>query len=418
MAMLITLAMVTGGSRSAPSKQASQEAAVKQMLSAFKQAGWKIERASELADSEVELIVRRGEHAYLVVVNSAPEARRDRVLPLLALTILQAQAIARRHSNPPTPLAIIRTHRVSEALARDVKDFAQEFAHDIAVGLIDSEGFQWFRGTGLQSLNAQSHRPDRRIRALVADAAPQLFSDLNQWMLKVLLAPHIQADLLSAPRVDCRNASQLAAIAGVSVMSAYRFVRQLHAAGFLNESVRTLELVRVEELLQRWRAANLRPMREIGLRWTLRGTPTRQLHEALRDQTQKPKARGHRRGLTTPRACLALFAAADALGLGFVHGVPPHIYVEKLDPAFLQSLGLSLEQPTDSPDVYVRMPAAPESVFRGTVLRGGIPVCDVLQVWLDTSAHPARGAEQADLIYRRVLSPSSRASHHDRRSRL
>ncbi len=30
-------------------------------------------------------------------------------------------------------------------------------------------------------------------------------------------------------------------------------------------------------------------------------------------------------------ACLALFAAAEALGVGLVHGVPPYIYVHRLD---------------------------------------------------------------------------------------
>ena len=31
--------------------------------------------------------------------------------------------------------------------------------------------------------------------------------------------------------------------------------------------------------------------------------------------------------------------------------------------------------------------------------------CDVLQVWLDVAAHPSRGEEQAELIYRKVLRP-------------
>jgi hypothetical protein len=39
----------------------------------------------------------------------------------------------------------------------------------------------------------------------------QLFSDLNQRMLKVLLAPELPEGLLSAPRGQYRNASQLAA---------------------------------------------------------------------------------------------------------------------------------------------------------------------------------------------------------------
>jgi hypothetical protein len=100
-----------------------------------------------------------------------------------------------------------------------------------------------------------------------------------------------------------------------------------------------------------------------------------------------------------------LFAAADALGLGFVHGVPPHVYLEWLDDAVLRQLGLSIEDADRNPDAYIRIPANPEAVFRAAVVRQGLPVTDALQVWLDVASHPARGREQADQIRKRVLGP-------------
>ena len=143
------------------------------------------------------------------------------------------------------------------------------------------------------------------------------------------------------------------------------------------------------------------------MQWILRGDPVRQLHDALRGAALPPPAASPRsRQPRVPmRACLGLFAAADALGLGFVHGVAPHVYFERLDAGALERLGLSLEAPGAAPDVVVRVAPARESVFRGVVWRDGVPVSDVLQVWLDAGAHPSRGAEQADLIYRRVLKP-------------
>ena len=51
-------------------------------------------------------------------------------------------------------------------------------------------------------------------------------------MLKVLLAPEVPEELLSAPREQYRNASQLAEAAQVSVMSAFRFVQQLQVEGY------------------------------------------------------------------------------------------------------------------------------------------------------------------------------------------
>jgi hypothetical protein len=226
--------------------------------------------------------------------------------------------------------------------------------------------------------------------------------------LKVLLAPGISPDLLSAPRGEYGNASQLAAAAGVSVMSAFRFVRQLGAEGFIDTSASTLKLVRLEELFSRWRAANLRPPREVAMRWVLRGDTDRQLREALRARNAAPlnaPKRSGRGAKTVPRACLGLFTAADALGVGFVQGIASHLYIEELSPEVFESMGLSMEGVSAPPDVYARVPASRESVFRGAVSREGVPVSDVVQVWLDASAHPARGAEQSELIYRRVIRP-------------
>ena len=93
-----------------------------------------------------------------------------------------------------------------------------------------------------------------------------LFSDLNQWLLKVLLAPLVSEDLLEAPRGEYRNASELAEAAQVSVMSAFRFVRQLEQDGFLDDESETLRLVHREELMRRWQAAYLRPLPEMPLR--------------------------------------------------------------------------------------------------------------------------------------------------------
>ena len=389
-----------------PSRGDSLEHRVADLL---RRAGWKVRRHPSIGDLRPALLAQRGGHSYVVEVKSAPEGRRDRLLPLLAQAILQARAFAERSPEPVAPLAIVGAERVSGALVGNLDRFVQQYAPDAAVGLVDMEGFQWFRGPGLDpSMNAPRGRAERRLRVRVPQGAvSHLFSDLNQWMLKVLLAPKIAPDLLHAPRGEYRNASQLAAAANVSVMSAFRFVRQLRLEGFLDEASSSLSLVRLDDLLRRWQAESLRPARDVPMRWILRGDPARQLHDALRAQMPEsvaPPPRS-RRAAPPPRCCLGLFAAADALGLGFVHGVAPFVYVERLEPGVLERLGLSLEAPGADPDVYVRVPAAKESVFRAAVRRDGVPVSDAVQVWLDAGAHPSRGAEQADLIYRRVLRP-------------
>jgi hypothetical protein len=105
-----------------------------------------------------------------------------------------------------------------------------------------------------------------------------------------------------------------------------------------------------------------------------------------------------------PRFCLGLFAAAEVLGFKFVHGVKPHLYIERIDREALRELGLSLQPAGREADVFVRVPKYPEAVFRAALERGGVPTSDILQVWLDVSNHPACGKDQADLLRKRVLS--------------
>jgi hypothetical protein len=232
-------------------------------------------------------------------------------------------------------------------------------------------------------------------------------------MLKVLLAPSIPELYLSAPRGHYQGASELAEAADVSVMSAFRFIEEFSKAGFLEEEHAGLRVVRIEELMNRWQAANQRSVPEVGVRWVLRGKKNA-LWDAVRSyvwsEEKQPhkfrKSRDPRSFPDRPRACLALFAAAEALGLGFVQGVPPYLYVERIEPGILDKLGFSASRVEVDPDVYVRVPRNDESVFRAVVVSEGVPVCDVLQVWLDVAEHPSRGREQADLIWRKILAPA------------
>ena len=109
-------------------------------------------------------------------------------------------------------------------------------------------------------------------------------------------------------------------------------------------------------------------------------------------------------GRVPPRRCLGLFAAAEVLGFKFVHGVQPHLYIERIDQEALHELGLSLEIAGHEPDVILRVPKYPEAVFHAAVERDGVPASDILQVWLDISNHPARGKDQANLLRKRVFS--------------
>jgi hypothetical protein len=380
--------------------------------SAFKNAGWDVE-VEPARGIGPDLLIKQGPHLYVAEMKVAHVGRRDLIIPLLSMAILQAQAAARQFNQPSVPLAIVAAPRIPDSLAGELRQFAARYAPDVAVGLVDLEGFRAFEGPALQALNAErSEIAYDKLSGRSSEPSAHLFSDLNQWLLKVLLAKYIPDNMLRAPRAEYRNASQLAEAAGVSVMSAFRFVRQLEEEGFLEQSGRMLKLVRIEHLFHRWQAANLKFRREVPFRWILKGQSPERLRQVVRSYQSEsavqeslipeaPDWEVHRK----PHICLGLFSAADALGFGLVHGVPEHLYVEKMNLNLIRPLGLSPGGDGKPVDVYARVPSARHSVFRGAVMRDGVPVSDILQVWLDVSAHPARGIEQADEIQRRILNP-------------
>lgn len=375
--------------------------AVSELGHMLEQAGWKVRsQPGDLGGHGPDMIVRRGKASYAVEVKAAAEGRSDRLIPLWSQAYLQAlHASGEKHE----PLAVVAAPRIAPRAAEQIMRFIADFAPDAAAGVFDFAGLRRFRGSHLAELDSAESRsrsghwaeeshagwpPLRSPGQTVHHSPADIFSDLNQWMLKVLLAPEIAPEFLSAPRERYSDASHLARSAKVSPMSASRLVRQLEHEGFLDHGRKHLRLVRRQELFRRWQASSARRVKEARMRFVLRGNPEVELRKMLK--------RGH--------GALALFSAAEALHLGFVHGVPPYVYVSRLDAESLRAWkNLAPIDGGEEPDVIVRQAPAPQSVFRGLVKAGGVQVSDVLQVWLDVSSHPARGQEQGDLIRRRVL---------------
>jgi hypothetical protein len=378
----------------------------------FRRAGWHVREQSP-RDGAADIIADSGDKKFVVELKRSAEGRRDRLVPLLSQAILQAQAAAQQFSEPVVPVAIVASRHIPESVAEQVKQFAVSHAPHVGIGVIDSEGFRVFQGFGLEKFNSERSASAQLGLPVQSELSSHLFSDLNQWMLKILLGASIPESLLSVPRSQYRSGRQLAQAARVSVMSASRLIRQLSSDGFLDKRKDSFRLVRIEELMRRWQAASLRSAREIPVRWIIPSGNDQLLSavrsysssmDAKRSRPRKPQA--GRLVESPPRICIGLFAAADLLGFKFVHGAARHLYLERLDADPLKQLGLSVENANGRPDLYIRIPENKEAVFRPVVRHEGVPVADILQMWLDVSNHPARGKEQADQIWKRVLAPS------------
>src|ERR1035437_6509994 len=183
------------------------------LAEAIRKAGWRVPRSRRLADTEPDLIAVAKDRRYAIELKASSEGRRDRLIPLLSQAILQAQTIARRSPVPVVPVAVVAAQRVPAVVAEQIKEFGQRHAPDTGVGVIDAEGLRLFAGQGLEVLNS---KPVRRLKSPAAapKRLPHLFSDLNQWMLKVLLGQRLSESLVSVSRGNFRNATQLAEAAG------------------------------------------------------------------------------------------------------------------------------------------------------------------------------------------------------------
>jgi len=359
----------------------------------FRRRRWHVRRVRR-EGANPQLVIEGEGKRFIVELMCSAEGRRDRLIPLLAQAILQARRAADRMGDA-LPAAIVFAESIAPPTAEGAIQFSAEYAPETAVGVVDGRGLRSFRGHGLEVFNAAP--PIKPLPAASVRRLPDLFSDLNQWMLKILLGQALPEGLISVPRGPFRTAVQLAEAAGVSVMSASRFLHGLRRSGFLDESGGRYQIVRWVDLLERWAVAIEEKAADVPVRWIIRRDAA-WLESALR------ASGGKREG--GARWVLGLFAAADVLRFGFVSGVAPHIYMERFDPEVLSQLGLTPVLEEGRADAYVRVAPYPEAVFRAAVNRDGLPVSDILQVWLDVRQHPARGREQAEVIWRRLLVPA------------
>lgn len=378
-----------------PSPKTSKrtEQAVQRVAELFEAKGWKVQ-ASEPGSTGPDLVVRRRGKRYGAVLKATSEGRADRVIPLLSQAVLEARAYALQ-SLGSMPLAVVHVDHAPRALVANVMAFAQEFGAEVAVGFVSAEGASEFLGEGLDGLNVSAPFRPRQVRGTQI-RTDNLFSDLNQWMLKVLLAPELPEGILNAPRGRYRNGVELARAAQVSAMTASRFLQQLRRERFLLESEEFLTLVQREELFERWSAVAPYGTADVPARFLA----NIQIEDRVRELLNKVEG----------DACLGLFAAADGLRVGHVSGVPRYICVRRMPRFNLATPGgnpwNALQPfPKEAPHVLLRVARFPESTFRGAVRRDGVMVADVIQVWLDVLNHPTRGLEQAEHIFRKVLRP-------------
>ena len=151
-----------------------------ELRNALGHAGWSSEPPGN--DGPWVLVARKASRRYPVILNQARVSRLSSLQGLLADAILRGRAAA---GPGRSFLAVVGTPGISRAMAAAIEGYARKVAPGQPFGYVDERGLVRLFGPGLdgiQKVQLQGSGPGVR-----AEQPRDLFSDLNQWMLKVLV---------------------------------------------------------------------------------------------------------------------------------------------------------------------------------------------------------------------------------------
>jgi hypothetical protein len=335
-----------------------------------------------------DLELRVGGRRVLVEVKTAAASRVSEVLGQFARAVLELQRC--RRAQKDILIAVVGLEKFGSKLEAEVRAFFRLNAPDAGWGIEDSRGravleipalgIRWSRGARAEPEGAESSVRVER----------QLFTDLNRWMLKILLLRNAPENVWGGPRLVPRHPTDLARIAGVSIEKAHRFVLSFESEGHLRRTPDGLRLVRVRLLLDSWLQQD-------------RG----ELARTIDVRPLVPSGKSEEPSLPVAAAqWAALGGAMAAKRRGLLHSGGPHVPLVHLRIPVEDALrdgGLEVAEPRDAA-LRLRRPRHPMSVFRGVVPRGDkLPLVDLWQMALDSNTADSRGAEQAEYIHGRVL---------------
>lgn len=234
------------------------------------------------------------------------------------------------------------------------------------------------------------------------------FSDLEQWLIKVLLLSplDIAHQFWGGPKGYAENAFQLSKLAGVSQMSANLWAQAMEYSGYLKRIGRKNMIpLRIEALIEEWigryrfRDNRIYPFRSM-FRVSNYDAFIGELFEEIRLNSEELGEFG----ITAHLACkLHEVKHSSAKSI--------HIYCRGDIHNIARILKLVPSEEERKADLFLVEPKYPKSVFGGVLKKKELPVCDILQCYLDLYYLPDRGREQAAIVYENIISRIIRSRH-------
>jgi hypothetical protein len=357
--------------------------------------------------SRVDFIFRRGRRKYAIEVKQSRKIQLA-LSHLLPRGILLLQA-AKRLSGY-IPIVAVVVEKLDQRDVDRMADFIHHFAPEVGWLLVDEYGAGAFKDPEedehviLPSLNRQPMMPGSSLESKSHSSAHnrrQLsFSDLDQWLLKVFLLGHpgIAADYWGGPQGIVQNAFQLSKLSGVSPPISNSWFNAMESSGYLKRIGRQKAiLLRPNALIEEWRGQYRFGDNRI--------LPYRSMYPISEDDEYFNDILGRIKSRNKDAVPLAISGHQACKQFGIKHSSAKsiHIYFWGNIGHVANSLDLVPAEAANEANVFLVEPKYPKSIFGGRVVKKGIPICDILQCYLDLFNLPDRGREQADFIYQNIL---------------
>ena len=295
--------------------------------------------------------------------------------------------------------------RMSRKAEADLRDYAARFLPDLQWLLLAEDG----RGRIHIEQRDEDMEADRGLRSRDPISAGAnragLFSPKNQWLWKLLLMPGIDRRYWGGAEQKAKGVSELAKMSCVSQPAVSSFINRAEAAGFLRRGSNGFVVERHQELLEDWVHAIKHSRREVlPLQFVYPEESEEQWLKKVRSFCQPAGKDG-----SSPPLILGFHLACHLAGLGRSSVRVPWLYAKGKPAEIMAALDLA-EAGGESARLSLVVPSSPESVWGGFIWVRGMPVCDILQCYLDVRLSYARGIEQSEVIMDRILRP-----HFERR---
>lgn len=370
---------------------------------ALQDLGFKVEQERvQAVDRSLDFMARKGALRYAVELKAQGPYRKEQVRGVIADAILGLRRVCRKEALEP--LLCVWLERASPNAMSEVQRYMQEHAHRFDWVMMDSSGWRKWKIGDERGEAVKPWLSYRGREPQLSSRASSHFSPGYQWMLKILVLAGLQKRYWGGPQERPSNISELARAAKLSPAHASNFISVFEGLGHLRRDGRRFHVVNVRQLLEDWAsAARLNPGRSLPVRPVY---PEASYESWLSSLIKKISKAGQ---VEDPRPypgepVLSSHEACHLLGLGRSNVRSLRLYSALPFSQILERLDLIPAEP-DAAVCEVVQPRALQSVFGGHVRVGSIRVCDVLQCYLDVRQSAARGFEQAEFLFERVLSP-------------